>query len=131
MVLSNMQYKQVACQCEWTNSWKIDNERNCTFSVRPWPDTNEGLSDWVPQIVSDYLLAIQKGCRLYFHYREGIDIHQVFTPLSSSINWTVPDGLCVTSGASKPVKPTKMGEGISVMMHLEILKHPSVRDTWC
>ena len=85
-----------ARQCGWTNSWKIDNERNCTFLARPWPGTNERLSDWVPQIVSGYLLAIQKGCRLYFDYGEGIDIHQVLTPLSSSINWTVSRWMCVS-----------------------------------
>lgn len=85
-------------QCGYTSQYR-NNELNCTFLVRPPPDSGEGISHWIPQIVAAHLYAQQTGCALYFDYGPDINIQQVLQPfpvLESSqfqpTNWTLPEG---------------------------------------
>jgi len=86
-------------QCGWTTQ-RSKKHSNCTFLARPNPQTNEGISDWIPQIVSGHLMAQQKGCQLLFDYGDNVDMDEVLTPFPvlesvrsagyQPINWTVP-----------------------------------------
>ena len=75
-------------RCGW-NAYR-GNTENCTFLSRPAPNSTEGISHWVAQVVSAYLLAQQAGCNIIFDYGPGIDISQVMS--LNSHDWTVPDG---------------------------------------
>ena len=84
-------------QCPWTEP-KTDKNLNCTFLARPSPNSGEGISNWVAQIVTAHLLAQQTGCNLLFDYGPDINIHEVLTPISNldsvhpTVNWRVPPG---------------------------------------
>ena len=93
-------------KCAWTATTRHQLNANCTFLVRPKPETNEGISHWIPQIVAGHFLAQQTGCNLYFDYGPGINVHRVIMPFPSvdkfqPINWTVPSNFdCNETGHS-------------------------------
>jgi len=77
-------------QCNWTFLPQSD---DCTFFVRPKPESTEGISDWISAITKGYLLAKQAGCRLLLDYGPGVDVQGVLSlqsTLDSSSNWLVP-----------------------------------------
>jgi len=86
-------------QCGWT-SQKGDENSNCTILARPNPRTPEGISDWIPQIVSGHMIARQKACNLFFDYGDNVDIEQILLPFPAMesathyrpINWRAPSG---------------------------------------
>lgn len=67
-------------QCNWTFDRASTTNKNCTFLARPNLKSNEKISDWISQIVSGHLMALQKGCRLLLDYGESVNVSQVLTP---------------------------------------------------
>ena len=91
-------------QCPWVVQ-NPDKERNCTILARPLPPYQEGISNWVAQIVAGRILAQQTGCHLLldYSYAKGthkrmhvVNVHEVLKPFANrdsdrpSINWTLP-----------------------------------------
>lgn len=64
----------------------------CSLLVRPRPSTNEGLGEWVSEIGTGFLMAVQTGCRVLIDYGTDVDIGRVIVPAGDDRNWTVPDG---------------------------------------
>lgn len=71
------------------------NTGNCTIQVEP-PKAlgNEGIGNWIPQIVSGHLIALQIGCDLHFNYGSSVDLAKVLTTPSlfakQDWNWRIP-----------------------------------------
>jgi len=114
-------------QCGWTSQKSDRSKRDCTFLVRPKPETAEGISHWIPQIVAGHLLAQQTGCNLYFDYGPNISIQQVLTPFPimdstdfQPFNWTVPSGfVCNETESSTCFLPRPNYAGIKHIEHYE------------
>ena len=85
--------------CNWTKQ-PVSLERNCTLWARPSPESHEGISKWISDIIRSHLQAKLRGCHLLIDYGPDVDIHQVITPIqnthsgsaSLAMNWTVPSG---------------------------------------
>jgi len=77
-------------KCSWAHKNSNPRKANCTLMVRPRPRETQGVSQWMTDIVTFHLYALQAECHLLFDYGMGVDVHQVLTP-NSSWNWTVPN----------------------------------------
>jgi hypothetical protein len=71
------------------------NAGNCTIHVQPPQFGMEGIGNWIPQIVSGHLLAIQLRCDLRFGYGKSVNISHALTlpsPFTQQDwnNWTIP-----------------------------------------
>lgn len=80
--------REFSQQCNWTRY--RGNTGNCTFMVQPPWRSTEGIGNFIPQIVSGHLLALQMGCDLRLNYGDDVDIDQVLTHTTTDWNWTVP-----------------------------------------
>jgi len=84
-----------------TCRWTLQNRRdvpmttyNCTILARPSDGNNEGISSWIAQIVSGYVMAKQTGCSFLIDYNApGVTISEFLVPpAGATIDWRIPPG---------------------------------------
>jgi hypothetical protein len=65
--------------CPWIHDKSLPWKRryNCTILARPPPNSGEGLSSWVAQVVSGFIMARQAGCSFRMDYGPGVAVHTV------------------------------------------------------
>jgi len=89
--------REFAKQCSWTTQ-PTPMEPKCTLLARPRPAEWEGISQWVADDATTFILAKLIGCEFFMDYGPGINIHEVLIPVSTRnpgstsqpLNWTVP-----------------------------------------
>jgi hypothetical protein len=77
--------------CGWAYTNHTASSKNCTLLVRPRASETQGISQWIMDVVTFHLYAIQAHCHLKLDYGENVDISSILTPhnIESSWNWTV------------------------------------------
>jgi len=85
--------KEFDRRCPWIHLGRPPTKslRNCTILARPSPQTAEGISSWIPHVVSGHVMSLQTGCRFLLDYGVGIDLSRVLEPRSTWIDWRVPE----------------------------------------
>jgi hypothetical protein len=83
-----------AQECSWTLRPPT---QNCIMMVRPKTNGNEGLADWVSQVVTGFISSQLHGCNFIMDYGVGIEMSQILIPHTQEegdyhYNWTVPSG---------------------------------------
>ena len=87
-----------ARKCGWAYNKEGNNHTgtgdNCTLLVRPSARETQGVSQWMTDIVTFHLYAIQAKCRLLFDYGPQVDLRKILIPhhAQNAWNWTVPKG---------------------------------------
>jgi hypothetical protein len=89
--------KEFRKTCRWAlnTSFVAENEagsHRCTILARPKSDTREGISAWVGQITTGFIMARQTGCMFLVDYAEGINVSEIILARKSGLDWRVPAG---------------------------------------
>lgn len=92
---------EYAAVCPWVtvssahdpNHQTDQKDVNCTFLVRPPPNSNEGVSAWVADVVAGHLQVSQTSCRFKIDYgANDMDLASIVVPPQKEqyLDWTTP-----------------------------------------